>query len=467
MATSPTLETKPAMPRSASGLPEQKWQAKFSGEYSAFAWAFTAVLGAITISLEPPTRNILRLFLPVFVMGAYTWLSYPRGVMVVGWRAARIAQLADSVYFLGFLWTLWALIDSFVLKSSTSTDAAFRIFGYALITTAAGMATRLYLLNFKYTSADQAEEAQATVEESLQKFSQVALSTSETINVFRDHTVALNTAVERLSGTVSSLERNFTDAHQQTTKNLKETIAQVVEEIRATLKSPVQEYGRALRAFTANVNKESDSFKLAFEESTSKIKSTISDASNTVAELLKKTGDKIAADNVALTDMSASEFIRIVDTLQKFSKELSTIESPSALFDSMDTSLNKLEGGVEKLCTVLSPESQLARNIDSISGDIEASKQRITTAFSELLVRLGSVEVPAKVSIDITSLTKVIDELRTSVDALLASAVDSRWQEAPRAASDSFLQLAQSINKLRAAMDTENTSTHRPWWRWS
>lgn len=196
MGASPTPQSTPPIATSGEDQQRRKWQARFGGEQPAFAWAVTAIAGAASISFAPPTHSVIRLFLPVFVMSVYVFVTYPKGRLAAGWRASRIAQLADSVYFLGFLWTLWALIDSFVLKSSTSAEAAFRIFGYALVTTAAGMGARLYLLNFKYGSADQVGEAQAAVEENLKKFSEAAQGACGTISDFRQHTVALNLAVE-------------------------------------------------------------------------------------------------------------------------------------------------------------------------------------------------------------------------------------------------------------------------------
>src|SRR5439155_19162463 len=100
------------------------WRAKTSGVQPAFVWAVTAIAGALAISIFPVT-NILRLLAPVLCMMVYVWVTYPR-MLPLGLRAARVAQLADSAYFLGFLWTLWALIDSFVLKNTDPNDAAFR-----------------------------------------------------------------------------------------------------------------------------------------------------------------------------------------------------------------------------------------------------------------------------------------------------------------------------------------------------
>lgn len=482
MDTSPTLQSTPPIATSGADQQRRTWQARFSGEHSAFAWAVTAIAGAVSISFAPPTHSVIRLFLPIFVMAAYLLVTYPKGTSATGWRASRIAQLADSVYFLGFLWTLWALIDSFVLKSSTSAEAAFRIFGYALVTTAAGMGARLYLLNFKYRSADQVEEAQVSVEENLQKFSQAAQGACGTISDFRQHAIALNLAVEHLTGTVSKLERHFADVHQQTITSVTETIQKTVEEIRVALKGPVQEYGRAVRGFTSNVDQQSEALTAAVNESTSKIKVSVSGAGDTVQELIKKTGEQIAADNAALTAKSSSEFTRIIEQLQKLADQISSIKSPAEILESIGRALSAFEQHLANLCTTLAPASPLVRNIDFTAREVEICSRRAITAVDSLATRLGNIEVPDQVRIDVSSLTRVIDQLRTAVAALLDRAGDPRWHDTPRAASESLLLLTQSVNRLRDAVQTTENSVrkipnprgedgsqptrsgHRSWW---
>jgi hypothetical protein len=55
----------------------------------------------------------LRLWIPVALMMIYAWCGYrhTRSEQLPALKSARTSQLADSIYFLGFLWTLWALID--------------------------------------------------------------------------------------------------------------------------------------------------------------------------------------------------------------------------------------------------------------------------------------------------------------------------------------------------------------------
>src|SRR5215510_11066745 len=99
-------------------------------------------------------------------------------------RSARVGQLADSLYFLGFLWTLWALIDSFVINQLSIAEGVFRAFGYALVTTATGMFLRLLLLQFGYSAEDQVRLGESIVEEEIAQFSKAVSNAVTSISRF-------------------------------------------------------------------------------------------------------------------------------------------------------------------------------------------------------------------------------------------------------------------------------------------
>lgn len=198
------MSTGPILQPELSAHPDEpqrqdQWKAHSSGVQLAFVWAVTGVAGAVAISISPAT-TIARLLTPVLCMAAYTWATYPR-MLPPGLRAARIAHLADSAYFLGFLSTLWALIDSFVLRRTDPNAAAFRAFGYALFTTAAGMAIRLYLLNFKCGAEEQAGEAEVLIEARLQALVNAMSTAQAAVADFSRRTEVLNGKVASLSQT--------------------------------------------------------------------------------------------------------------------------------------------------------------------------------------------------------------------------------------------------------------------------
>src|SRR2546421_11883668 len=82
-------------------------------------WVIAVLLGALIISSNQKVTP-QRLIVPVVIMLAYGVFVFNRWAGLFAnasqaYQLSIVAQLADSMYFMGFVWTLWALIDSFVL----------------------------------------------------------------------------------------------------------------------------------------------------------------------------------------------------------------------------------------------------------------------------------------------------------------------------------------------------------------
>jgi hypothetical protein len=449
MDTNSGLPPDPSEQQHAANTPhaERNWRAAISGQQPAFVWLMAAFLGGAAISAAP-RETVVRLLLPVGVMIGYVWLTYPRDSGTgQGLQAARIAQLADSAYFLGFLWTLWALIDSFVLKRATGAETAFRVFGYALVTTAAGMATRLYLLQFRYGVGDQADEAEFTVERRLQIFSTAMQDASRSIQSFHTYAERLNPDIEQLSKNLKTLDLLFVDAHQETTKAIKNNITTVVEEIRGALKTPVQEYGRAIRAFTANVDQQS---RLLTE--------AVKDATEKAHRVIQETKERIGSDHVELVGQLRGQVVRIVEELRGLSDRLASIDLPTDGVKTFAGCFSELERTLAALGTVLGPDGQVRANLSGFANEIQGRSGAVGKALEEFAGRLGSIRVPPEIVIDISNVTQSVEGLQKAVEGLLLKAGDQRWERAPQTASEAVLKLTASVNNLRQSLESADAS---------
>jgi predicted nucleic acid-binding Zn-ribbon protein len=208
-------------------------------------WAACTIGGMLLISIttaigstdqanvqDPPIFVFLRLSVPVLVMIVYAAIEFNRakrsGLDTL--RAVRIGQLADSLYFIGFLWTLWALIDSFVIHQLSIALAVFRAFGYALVTTTFGTFLRLLLLQFQ-TTDDVLEVSHQKVEKDIESFSATLAATTGSVKEFQTSTdEALKGWVEALNRSTASLSeaaaQSTTQAAEQT-KALAEALTQL------------------------------------------------------------------------------------------------------------------------------------------------------------------------------------------------------------------------------------------------
>jgi hypothetical protein len=118
----------------------------------AMAWSATTLLGVASIRLVPDSWGFKAMLIPVALMGLYLWFAVTR-------TNRSLQRVADSVYFMGFLWTMSALVIVLTTKEQMVASDIYRAFGVALIATTVGMFLRLVLLQFYRTTEDQEQEA--------------------------------------------------------------------------------------------------------------------------------------------------------------------------------------------------------------------------------------------------------------------------------------------------------------------
>jgi hypothetical protein len=146
----------------------------------ATVWVITALAGAGSITLLRGA-DVARLITPCLMMLAY-W------VYALRQESKNSEKVADSVYFLGFLWTLYALIDALIVSrgEDIETDAVFATFGYALVTTGLGMFLRMVVMQFRYALPDQLLDGRDEIARQLEAFNREVLSASEVVAHFRE-----------------------------------------------------------------------------------------------------------------------------------------------------------------------------------------------------------------------------------------------------------------------------------------
>jgi hypothetical protein len=169
-----------------------------------FAWIATALIGCASISVTSTIASVWRPAVPVTVMLVYLVFALRR-------QTRNTQRLADSVYFLGFLWTLYALIDSLIRGGGGITaDRIFTIFGYALVTTAVGMFIRLALIQFQRTVDDQLEDAQDDIDTRVKSFvdnlTRATLLLDHIAAQLADHDRKLATEIEGLQKRIQQVE---------------------------------------------------------------------------------------------------------------------------------------------------------------------------------------------------------------------------------------------------------------------
>ena len=220
------------------------------------AWVSATLLGAIAIALTPDGLVLVRAVTPISVIAAYLTFAIPRSPQ-------GIQKIADSAYFMGFLWTLWALIFVLISKAERLTaPALYLAFGHALVATGSGMAARLFLLQFYRSIGDQEDEAVDDIDDHLQAVrdrlshhaSAIAQDLEGIENIVRTAGVSLRKSSQRMTESVekASEASSASAARLETAMN---DLATRVDAISIPSTFVAEKLGRALDAVQLEMTK--------------------------------------------------------------------------------------------------------------------------------------------------------------------------------------------------------------------
>jgi hypothetical protein len=327
-----------------------KLDAKFEGNRPAKSWTLAVLGGAIVISMttafgltidatgkgeaDHPLFALLRLSAPVAIMVAYA-LDGSRYAKRDKAQAPllytiRIGQLADSLYFLGFLWTLWALIDCFVIHEMSIAQAVFRAFGYALVTTASGMFLRLLLLQFRY--GDGASDQQEYVERQIAVFTRELGGAVGVIREFQKQSdEALKAWIGLLTASCNTVKENV-KAIQDQTASLRDELVKVYE-------AGVEHNGKVVQAAVDEFNKRVEPNLKRLNEANGQLATSVVTGTRQIAQILNlgaeqlkgaldRNHDIITTATEAFVQGSADQMGHVEDALAGIAKRLSEIPVP-------------------------------------------------------------------------------------------------------------------------------------------
>lgn len=164
-------------------LPQPSVRSRAESSDLGVLWTAATTVGilAITFIPIPPTspRPWLRMVAPVLAMVFYLALAWGRA------KHSR-QRVADSLYFMGFLWTLWALIDALLSQGAPTSSVIYTAFGYALIGTFSGMAGRLLLMQFSRDLESQESEAADRIDDRVAELDEALGAAVGKVSAFGD-----------------------------------------------------------------------------------------------------------------------------------------------------------------------------------------------------------------------------------------------------------------------------------------
>lgn len=204
--------------------------------YFIVALVLKAAFAYASLQLNDP--QWLGFVLPLLVMVGYWAVGYQ---VRKKWNTQlTLAKFADSVYYLGFLFTVFSIIVCLIdIKSiGDNLNGMAARFGAAMVSTAIGMAARVFHTGFRVDTNDAVKGVEERAIQSAENLAMSFDAASQQLEVFRDQVMAASkeavqsvheqiTAISQHS--TNTMESFFTNATRQSNDAFERILTQANE----------------------------------------------------------------------------------------------------------------------------------------------------------------------------------------------------------------------------------------------
>ena len=357
-----------------------------------YFWSF--LIGSIFILGSTFSKGFdLAFILPVFVMFAYIRLAKDTAR-----KYHNEQDFADSVYYLGFIFTLISLAAAVISEKLTggggSPTETLSFFGTALVTTIYGIGYRSYFMQFTNLSNDPIDIAGVELREETEKFRE---SVNQLQIKIEEVTEKLTSQLpQKLEDSVNQFDEKFNSASNILSNNMNELVSST-EDISRKTKQSFSNLHDSINTSTQNI---------------STMAQTIENASN---------------ENIKNLSDSTKKVSRVIDT-------------------SLDSYSNKLSSSIEQMSEATKKVSQVMdTSLDSYSNKLSSSIEQMSVATSSALSEMKKVQEHISSYSNQLASNSESNLLRTTLDSLEKS-------------NDDFIVLSDKIKDTASSWDRTNDS---------
>jgi chaperonin cofactor prefoldin len=322
------------------------------------AWSGVTLTGIVVLVYS----TIAQLSQPS-TMGGLVVLLVAYAVYGSSLKKKDTIQFADSLYYMGFLWALFALIATFLIwpAQKVSADAVLATFGYALLATFSGMLLRLLVIQFQDTLPDRLVYAQETIDR------RVAALTQEINDATTEMTSFRQRAKSELGGTLHSLLRSLDDVREKMSEqhrtmttamsagfesSLKEVLGRL-----AAIQIPQEMLTTEVATLIAALGKRGEDVEQAVQH----LKHSMTQAADTVtrfgdslyeSEAAKRIGSAVNGLSHAIrgrTEEVANMTTALEDSRTELESQLKSMQSLRSSFGAISTQLSTLEAELREV----------------------------------------------------------------------------------------------------------------------
>jgi len=352
----------------------------------------TGVLGICT----PQYFNypLLAVFLPLGCMVLYTGFGYARSV-----DSVFLEQFADSVYYLGFLFTLVALVVSLYFYQGDTLESGVLVanFSLALLTTITGLAVRIYINNFQIEVQGVERQVMSAVEQAANDLVKKSKLISMQLDVSHQETQAairasVEHAAEGMYQTALTVDKYAKSSSESLHKNML-AMNHTAEHALAAFEEKLRNIKLPDEIFAEQLNPPLDRLVHRLNESQILLKelniqqSSVSQSAQTIVESMGRTVTEvdILAQSINLFNTKLNANIQLNDEFLKVVKQMTSLSKNTAQVS------DNLVQQSEQSHLLLNNLSRLASAIDILPADMEkmsvklaASSAQVSTVFQSI-----------------------------------------------------------------------------------
>jgi chaperonin cofactor prefoldin len=353
------------------------------------AWLCTTATGIVALVYSTVSQ-----FSQTFTMVGLIGLLIAYAAYGYSLRKKNTNRFADSLYYMGFLWALFALIATFLVwpTPKLTADAVLTTFGYALVATFSGMLLRLLVVQFEDTLPDRLVHAQETIDRRVAALTQQISEATMEIASFRER------AASELGGTLRDLVRSLediretiTDQHRTMATTMSAGFESSLRDILgrlAAIQIPQEILTTEVAKLIAALGKRGEDV----EEAVQTLEKSLMQAAETVTRFGNSLDGSEAAKRigVAVNDLSST----IKDRTDEFVTMTTALEKSRTELDSQLNSLQSLRSAFAKVSTQLSTLETELRDLssNSLRADVRNGVLNVQKAIQSSLEASKAIE---------------------------------------------------------------------------
>ena len=205
---------------------------------------------------------LISIIFSIIVMAAYFFTTLYLNKLK---RQISVEQLANSNYYLGFMFTLISILVSLIgiVSNSYDIDNIVNNFGIAIITTIIGLLARIYLANFIPTEETNKEVINQSISDRMRMMNDILLDNMQKNKAFSQM------IDERMTIIVDSTERSLTQFNKLLDRDFKSSIDTFNSSIKGITKnmeaSNKEQTGMLLKEYL-KIKKKSEEYEAIVED---------------------------------------------------------------------------------------------------------------------------------------------------------------------------------------------------------